>query len=228
MQTLRLKPISNRIEESLYRTSRSTILDELFHRGAKIHVLGGAVRDSIAFEFDREADWAPRDFDIGVSAIEPAEFEYLLSAFGEKNRHGGFVVKEQGFPTWDLWLLESSIGLRKTGAPFSLENVLRSFNLDCNAVALNVRTGVLSDSGAIEAIRRKRVDFVSYVLKHSLGTFAAKALLTEVRFGYALSAALASLIETRLDSNTLMYESRKVFPQLPLIGERPLCMNLAV
>lgn len=218
MQILRLKPISNRIVDSLYRTSRSTILDELFRRGAKIHVLGGAVRDSIAFEIDREADWVPRDFDIGVSAIERAEFEYLLSAFGEKNRHGGFVVKEQGFPTWDVWLLESSIGLRKTGAPFSLESVLRSFNLNCNAVALNVRTGVLIDSGAIEAIRRKRVDFVPHVLKHSFETFAAKALLTEVRFGYALSAELRSLVETRLDINTLVYESRKVFPQLPIVG----------
>jgi|GEM_PF-5569647 len=218
MHTLRLRSIHDQILASLHQTSRSAILDEFLRHGARILVLGGAVRDAIAFDYDNQSEWTPRDFDIGVSGIKPQEFEYVLSAFGNRNRHGGFVVREQGLPMWDLWRLENSIGLRRTGAPFSLENVLRSFNLDCNAIALDLRTGIITDAGAIEAVRRKRVGFVSNAIRHSFRTFAAKALLTQIRFGYSSSAGIKDLVETNLHSDVLVYESKKVFPQLSLIS----------
>lgn len=217
MQSLRLKRIRDQVLESLYQTPRAAIVEKFLGQGAGVYVLGGAVRDSIAFDLGHR-DWAPRDFDIGVTGIETQEFDYVLSAFGQKNRHGGYALKEQGLPTWDVWRLENSVGLRKTCTPFSLENVLRSFNLDCNAIAMNVRTEVFTDAGAVESVRRRRLSFVSHAIKHSRETFAAKALLTQLRFGYSMSAELQHLVETHLDHGVFLYESRKVFLQLPSVS----------
>lgn len=217
VQTLSHKRARDQILESLYQTPRAIILDEFFRRGARIYALAGAVRDAIASDFGQQSGWAPRDFDVGVMGIAAPEFEYVLSGIGEKNRHGGFALESLGKPRWDVWRLENSIGLRKTGTVFSLENVLRSFNLDCNAIAFDIRAGLIVDAGAIDAIRRKQVGFVPNVIRHSRDTFAAKALLTQLRFGYSISTALGLLIETHLERGSLLYESRKIFPGLALL-----------
>ena len=221
LRSVSLKPVRDKILESLYQTTRVAILEHFIRHGGQIHVLGGAVRDAIAFDCGYDGKWAPRDFDLGVTGVRLEEFEYVLSTFGQKNRHGGFVVKEHGLPVWDLWRLESSIGLRTTGTFFTLENVLRTFNLDCNAIALDMHTGVLTDAGAIEAIRRRRVGFVCGVIKHSYATFAAKALLMQMRFGYSASPEVSALVDAQMDTNTLVYESRKVFPELPIVSRVP-------
>jgi hypothetical protein len=227
MQILSLKRMRNQVLDSLYQTPRATILEEFCRRGAGIYVLGGAIRDVIASDFGHQAGWAPRDFDVGVTGVSSPEFDYVLSGWGRRNRHGGFVLEAPGRPRWDVWRLENSIGLRKTGAAFSLENVLRSFNLDCNAIALNVRTGLVADAGAVDAIRERRVGFVHNVIRHSHETFAAKALLAQLRFGYSTSSALDLLIKTHLERGSLLYESRKVFPGLSLIGSSSSAFPLA-
>jgi hypothetical protein len=218
METLRVKLARDQVLESLYQSPRATILEEFFRRGARIYVLGGAVRDVIASDFGQQSGWAPRDVDLGVIGVAAPEFEYVLSGVARKNRHGGFVLEAAGKPTWDIWRLENSIGLRKTGTAFSLENVLRSFNLDCNAIALDIRAGLIVDDGAINAIRRRQVGFVPNVIRHSRETFAAKALLTQLRFGYSTSSGLDLLIETHLERASLLYESRKVFPGLAVLS----------
>ena len=218
MQILSLKRVRDQVLESIYQAPRATVLDEFFRRGAGIYVLGGAIRDVISSDLGHRVGWDPRDFDIGVTGVSAPEFEYVLSGLGRKNRHGGFVLEESGRPTWDVWRLENSIGLRKTGTAFSLENVLRSFNLDCNAIALDVRSGLVADAGAVDAIRGKRVGLVHNVILHSAETFAAKALLAQLRFGYSTSTALELLIETHLERGSLLYESRKVFPGLALLS----------
>lgn len=218
MQILRIKNVGDEVLGRLYRDPRAAVVEEFLRWGASVYVLGGAVRDAIALDLGRPCRLAPRDFDVGVSGVEANEFEYVLAGLGKKNRHGGFVLEHAGQPTWDMWRLESSIGLRKTGTPFSLENVLRSFNLDCNAAALDVRTGLIADTGALDSIRREQVGMVETAIPHSLDTFAAKALLCQLRFGYSVSVAIRSLIETHLQVGSLLHESRKAFPGFELVG----------
>ena len=103
---------------------------------------------------------------------------------------------------------------------YSIENVLRSFNLDCNAVALDLRKGWLIDAGAIQAIRRKQVDFVPNVIRHSADTFAAKALLMQLRFNYSISSGLQHLILRNLSFKTLQHESYKVFPEISILNHQ--------
>ncbi len=214
MEQLRLSAVRHHIVDSLYRGSRGPLLEELLRRDAKIYICAGAVRDAIASRYEGRGDGAPRDFDIGVAGINRKDFNYLLAAMGLRNRHGGFVLREHGLPTWDVWRLEDSIGLRKTGIPYSLENVLRSFNLDCNAIALDLKTGIFTDAGAIESIRRTRVGLVNNVISHSHATFAAKALLVQLRFGYGSSLHMDRFIKNHLESDALLYESLKAFPTL--------------
>ena len=114
--------------------------------------------------------------------------------------------------------MEDSIGLRRTGYGFSLENVLRSFNLDCNAIALDVKTGMFVDAGAIQSIRRMRVGFVAGAIGHSHTTFAAKALLVQLRFGYDVSDGVGRFIKRHLEKDILSYESVKTFPRLPVLS----------
>ncbi|HZD93758.1 MAG TPA: hypothetical protein VE133_05855, partial [Candidatus Sulfotelmatobacter sp.] len=118
----------------------------------------------------------------------------------------------QGSPDWDIWRLEETIGIRKTGSACSLENVLRSFNLNCNAIALDVRTGLFLDAGAIEAIHHKRLGFTEDAIRHSTDTFAAKALLLHLRLKYQLTGETQQFITAHLQPQSLLYETTKVFP----------------
>jgi hypothetical protein len=218
MERLRLNAVQHRILDSLYHGSRSALLEEFLKRNAKIYILAGAVRDAIAVLYEGRGDGRPRDFDIAIAGIQREDFNDVLASFGVRNRHGGFVLREQELPTWDVWRLEDSIGLRKTGSSFSLENVLRSFNLDCNAIALDVKTGVFTDAGAIESIRRRQAGFVESAIRHSHTTFAAKALLIQLRFGYSVSVPMERFIKRHLEKDTLVYESLKIFPAISVVA----------
>ena len=112
-----------------------------------------------------------------------------------------------------MWRLEETIGLRKTGTPCSIENVLRTFNLDCNAIGLDLRTGLFLDGGAIRAVRQKQIDFVHGAIRHTKETFAAKALLLDLRVKYGLSSELIQFINTHLQVPSLLYEAGKIFPR---------------
>ena len=217
MERLRLNAVQHHIFDSLYHGSRWALLEEFLKRNAKIYVLAGALRDAIAALYEGRGDGLPRDFDIGIAGIQKEDFKDVLAAFGVRNRHGGFVLREQKMPTWDVWRLEDSIGLRKTGSVFTIENVLRSFNLDSNAIALEVKTGVFTDAGAIKSIRRMEAGFVESAIRHSPTTFAAKALLIQLRFGYSVSVPMERFIKRHLEKDTLLYESRKIFPALSVV-----------
>ncbi|MGC2476654.1 MAG: hypothetical protein WA485_20135 [Candidatus Sulfotelmatobacter sp.] len=218
MQTILIKPVRDQVLEWLYKSRRSALLEEFLRQGANVYILGGAIRDLVTPHVSNEKSRVPRDFDIGITGVSTQAFNDVLSSVGSKNRHGGFLVREHGMPTWDLWQLERSIGLRRTGMVYSIENVLRSFNLDCNAVALDLRKGWLIDAGAIQAIRRKQVDFVPNVIRHSADTFAAKALLMQLRFNYSISSGLQHLILRNLSFRTLQHESYKVFPEISILN----------
>lgn len=212
MKQVRLNPARDAVFAATTNDARAEALDEFFKHGASIFVVAGAVRDAIAAQYEGDGPGDPRDFDIAVANISRGLFDEVLMGLGRRNRHGGYVLSRPGSSDWDVWRLEETIGLKKTGSPRSLENMLRSFNLNCNAIALDLRTGLFLDGGAIEAIRRKRLGFAEDVIRHSSDTFAAKAVLLELRLKYDLTDAMRHLIAAHLQPGSLVYETAKVFP----------------
>lgn len=202
----------------LHEGARSRVLDLLLKYNAKVYVLAGAVRDSIATNGALSSVGGPRDFDLAVSNVNRSFFDEVLSTYGTRNRHGGYVLKDGRLPPWDVWRLEDTIGLRKTGTECSVENVLRSFNLNCNAIAFDLAGGVFLDAGAMQAVRGNTLGFVRHAIRHSRATFAAKALLSQLRFGCRVDAPVQRFIARHLDQKTLIYEASKVFPGVAILG----------
>jgi len=159
MRQMRLNSARDAVLASIYADSRATTLNEFLRSGAEIYLFAGALLDTISAHYEGKGEGIPRDLDIAVANVPRELFDEVLSREAILNRHGGYVMRRQDAPPWDLWRLEETIGLRKTGAACSLENVLRSFNLSCNAIALNMRTGIFTEAGAINSIRRKSVMF---------------------------------------------------------------------
>jgi hypothetical protein len=218
MRRLFLNSISDRILIALHSDPRVAVLQEFLKHDAQIYVLAGAIRDALASEYHGADQLGPRDIDIAVSNVSREFFTSLAAAHGARNRHGGYVLAGHTRPTWDLWRLEDSIGLRKTNTPCSLENVLRTFNLSCNAIALDIRTAMFVDAGAIDAVRKNRLSFVRNAIAHSKSTFAAKALLSQLRFAYTMDFALHNFVAEHLDYTALLHESLETFPGLAVLG----------
>lgn len=212
MKQVRLNPARNAVLAAINADVRADALYEFFKHGAQVFIVAGALRDAIAAHYEGEGPGDPRDFDIAVANISRELFDEVLMGFGRRNRHGGYILSQPGSPDWDMWRLEETIGLKKTGAPRSLENMLRSFNLNCNAIALDVRTGLFLDAGAIEAIRHKRLGFADDVIHHSADTFAAKALLLHLRLNYQLTDEMRAFVAANLQPGSLLHEASKVFP----------------
>jgi hypothetical protein len=218
VRQLRLKAVQDHLFSWIHKGARTRVLDEFLKCNGKIHIVAGAVRDAIAAHEVGYDDGSPRDLDIAISNIKRELFDEILSDQGKRNRHGGYVLNDMRLPSWDIWRLEDTVGLRKTRAVCSLENMLRSFNLSCNAIALDIGTGVFFDFGAIDTIRSKKLGFVQNAIRHSHGTFAAKALLVHLRFAYRIDVAAERFIGRHLRCRTLIHESQKVFPELALVN----------
>ncbi len=221
MKQLQMNPVRDAVFTALHSDPRAQALNEFSRCGAEIYVVAGALRDAIVMQYEGEDGKTPRDFDIVIGRLCREEFDAVLQTFGRRNRHGGYLLSAEGAPNWDVWRLEETIGLRKTGAPCSIENVLRTFNLDCNAVAIDLRTGLILDGGAIEAVRHRRIGFVYRAIRHSEDTFAAKALLLDLRLKCGISAELNRFVTDHLHLPTLAYEARKVFPNFVALPGPP-------
>jgi hypothetical protein len=222
MKQVHLNPVRDAVFSAINMDIRAEALHEFFKRGAHIFILAGALRDAIAAHYEGEGTGDPRDLDIAVANVSRELFDEVLIGLGRRNRHGGYILSQPGSPDWDVWRLEETIGLKKTGAPRSLENMLRSFNLNCNAIALDVRTGLFLDAGAIEAIRHKRLGFADDVLYHSADTFAAKALLLHLRLNYQLTDEMRLFVAANLQPGSLLHETSKVFPSAPVLSSLTL------
>ena len=218
MQQVHLNLVRNAALAAINADVRADALYEFFKHGAQVFIVAGALRDAIAAYYDGEGPCNPRDFDIVVASISRELFDGILADFGRRNRHGGYILCSLCSPDWDVWRLEETIGLKKTHAPRSLENMLSSFNLNCNAIALDVRTGLFLDAGAIDAIRRKRLGFADDVIYHSTDTFAAKALLLHLRLNYQLTDEMRAFVAANLLSGSLLHEASKVLPCVPVLS----------
>lgn len=225
MKQVRLNPVRNAVLTAINADVRADALHEFFKHGAQVFIVAGALRDAIAAYYEGEGPGAPRDFDIAVAGISRELFDEVLMGFGRRNRHGGYILSRPGSPDWDVWRLEETIGLKKTGAPRSLENMLRSFNLNCNAIALDVRTGLFLDAGAIDAIRHKRLGFADDVIHHSADTFAAKALLLHLRLNYQLTDEMRAFVAANLQPDSLLHETSKGFPGAPALSSPALAKS---
>lgn len=212
MKQVRLNPARDAVFAAINTDVRAEALYEFSKHGANIFIVAGALRDAIAAQYGDEGPGGPRDFDIAVANISRELFDEILRDVGRRNRHAGYVLSRPGSPDWDVWRLEETIGLKKTGSLRSLENMLRSFNLNCNAIALDVRTGLFLDGGAIEAIRHKCLGFAENAIRHSADTFAAKAVLLHLRLNYQLTGEMRHFVATNLHTGSLLYETAKVFP----------------
>jgi hypothetical protein len=212
-----LSAINDRILTTLYSDVRAMVLHEFLKHNAQIHVLAGAIRDALACEYEGIGEGTPRDVDIAISNVSRELFDSMFTAYGVRNRHGGYILTSNMLPTWDVWRLEDSIGLRKTNTACNVENVLRTFNLSCNAIALDIRTGVLTDAGALDSVRNRHVAFVRNAIVHSESTFAAKALLYQLRFSVTIESELQSFVSKQLNGPALLHESLKAFPGLAVL-----------
>jgi hypothetical protein len=222
MQKLFLNAISDRILKSVHSDARALVLHELQIHNAQVYVLAGAIRDALNLEYNGIGTETPRDIDIAVSGVSREFFDSVLKTYGVRNRHGGYVLTGHMVPSWDVWRLEDSVGLRKTNTPPSVENMLRTFNLSCNAIALDIRTGTLIDAGAIDSIRKRHLGFVRNAIVHSKATFAAKGLLSQMRFSYTVELGLHNFIANYLDYGTLLHESLKTFPGIVVLPDKDL------
>jgi hypothetical protein len=220
MKQVHLNPVRDAVFSAINMDVRAEALHEFFKRGAHIFILAGALRDAIAAHYEGEGTGDPRDLDIAVANVSRELFDEVLIGLGRRNRHGGYVLTRPGSPEWDVWRLEETIGLKKTGSPRSLENMLRSFNLNCNAIALDIRTGLFLDAGAIEAIRHKRLGFAEDAIRHSIDTFAAKALLLHLRLNYQFTDEMQHFVASNLQPGSLLYETSKVFPDATILHSR--------
>jgi hypothetical protein len=211
------------VRDELFREARvgfgAQLLDFLLSRGAKVHLFAGAVRDSIA---KNECGWSgieTRDWDIGISQLSRREFSGVLrEAGGLRNRYGGYKLLEAGSCPWEFWRLEDTVGLRQTESPFSLENVLRSFVLSCNALAFDFDKGWISDHGALRSIYCRELRILDDAILHHPGTFSAKAISLNIKLSFNLHRDSWGFVYRHLQKRDLLHESRKTYSDLRIFG----------
>jgi hypothetical protein len=206
--------VRDAIQSELWHGARTDLLQYLLSRGVKVFVFAGAVRDTV---LSQECGWThikPRDWDIGIAGIPRKEFDGLLKDFGgSKNRYGGFKLFCDGSQSWEIWRQEDTVGLRKTNSPFSLENLLRSFVLSCNAIAFDLDRGHIYDCGALRSISTCEVTILENSIMHDWSVFAAKALSLTFRRPFILSPQTQKLVRMHMDLRNVVHEFQKAFPE---------------
>lgn len=197
----------------LERTSLLSLLEHWERQGAQSAVYAGAVRDVLVYTSRGFPKSIPRDFDIGVKGIACSEFDGLMRELGgERNRYGGYRAKLNDSFSVDFWRLEDTIGLRYTRAKCTVENVLRSFVLNCNAVAFDPLREQCFDLESINSVQQGQIDIVDKALIHSHSTFAAKAATLRCRLGFRLSDSAKKLIQAFCTRTSLAHETDKIWP----------------
>jgi hypothetical protein len=188
----------------------SPVLDDLTRAGGRAYLFAGAVRDVVAAEKLQLREPRLRDFDIGVEGLSRPQFQDILRSHrANNNRYCGFRWKLSNDAEIDCWRLEDTVGLWNTKSFYSLENVIRSFVLVCNAIYFDLATGVFTDYGAVNSLSSGVLDFVDAPLIHSEGVFAAKALVYERRFGFKLASRLKNFSDAHVDAAFIENEVKK-------------------
>src|SRR5258708_27561464 len=223
MRRLTISTVRDAIQTELWHSAGSELLWHLLSRGAKIKVFAGGVRDAFLKQECGLGNINPRDWDIGISNIPRQEFDGILSEVGGvKNRYGGFKLLGGSSMPWELWRQEDTVGLRKTESPFTLENVLRSFVLSCNALAFDLDTGHIYDHGALRSIFLCEITVLEDAIMHDWAVFSAKALSLTFRRPFSLSAPTERFVKRYLDSRNLVHELEKAYSGAAVLDGSPI------
>lgn len=186
------------------------LADELKRRGGSVSICAGAVRDTIAAHEVGIAYGGPRDIDIGIGSISRSEFDGIMREFGASpNRYGGYRLIRTGKCDLEFWRLEETVGLKKTHLKRTIQNVLRSFVLNCNAISFDPFSEICIDGGAHDAIRKRQLDFVNNAIIHSEDLFASKAVVLCFRHHFALSADVQTFVIRNWTESCLRHELEK-------------------
>jgi tRNA nucleotidyltransferase/poly(A) polymerase len=217
------RPVGGAVDECIYSqaavalcefisaSGASKIFRFASHHSARSFVCAGAVRDCLHSALTGKAA-QPRDIDIGIQGLSNKAFACLGRMLrATKNVYGGYTARTAAGVDIDLWRLEDTIGTKEHCRPSTVENVLRSFILDVNAVAFEPATGRFCDLGALQALRRKRIDFVSCALLHSESKFAARAAVLASRLSFHLSGDVSLFVTNRLKEDAVRYELSKSY-----------------
>jgi hypothetical protein len=198
--------------EGLKASGVTAFIDATLSCNTRPLVFAGAVRDAIFTVEHGLTSVTPRDFDVALVGSSREVFDGLLRDLGgQPNRYGGYRLPYSAAQPIDVWRLEETLGLRIHRAPCEVANVLRSFVLDINAIVFDPLSGYFHSRGAVEAIRKRRIGLVEGALIHSTATFAAKALLSGMRFSFSLSEPLNRFVRRYLDPGVTTYEATKAF-----------------
>jgi hypothetical protein len=201
--------VRNRLKHSLERGEAKKVITVLLRKSRAVYVCGGAPRDLIAEkEFGRTSP--VRDFDIGVQGLCRNAFDKLmLEAGGIPNRYGGYRLNWPQQPSWDVWRIEETTGLQIANAPITVTNVLRSFVLNCNAIAIDLVSGKTYDLGAIDSFKTRQIRLVRNAILHDHSTFAAKAVLCALRLNFEIEQKARRFVESHLAIPALVHEADK-------------------
>lgn len=212
MRKLTISSVKDAVQTELLESAGKELLQHLFTCGATISVCAGGVRDTVLAREFGFADVTPRDWDIGVSGITHENFNGILKEFGgSRNKYGGFELFSDTSRPWEIWRQEETVGLLKTRSPFSLQNVLRSFVLNCNAIACDLDKGHIYDCGAISSMRAGEVGLLDNAIMHDRRIFAAKAFILKFRRPFTLDAQSERFVKTYLDTRNLLHELAKAY-----------------
>lgn len=211
----RLSQFSSQVASQTLRSLLSAspgerLLSDCLTAGGRPFIMGGAVRDVVAQGITGLAARSPRDIDIGIEGLQQKQFAAIIEAHGAThNRHGGYRLSYSSFPYWDIWRVEETVGLRKHKEAKTVENVLRSFVLDCNAIAYNIAEDHFLDLDALSSFRRGEISLLDDAILHDEPVFAAKALICHLSLEMNLSPTLIGFIKTHLNPSSLAHELSK-------------------
>lgn len=144
-----------------------------------IFVVGGAIRDF--FSQSR-----PSDLDIaldGITSRELSEVPGLVSVAFTPDSIGGHVVRD-GI-NLDMWPLRESYGFKELGLPATIEGLLMRCPLDLDMIALELKSATMYDSGAMNAMRCRRIAYRP-TKPFMVEMQAARLILYQHKTGYEL------------------------------------------
>lgn len=195
---------------AILSTPAGDLLSECVRAGGHPFVMGGAVRDVVAQELTSWPARPSRDVDVGVAGLRRERFTGIMKAYkGKRNHYGGYRFCSNNGPSWDVWRIEDTVGLKGSQEAKSVENVLRSFVLDCNAIAYDILQDCFLDLSARASILRAELSLIRGAILHDEPIFAAKALVCRFTLPMNLSPILTRFVGAHLTRSSLKHELSK-------------------
>lgn len=181
------------------------LVEKIDNLGGNTYLCAGTCRDIILGR-------SPRDIDVCIEGIKKEDFDNTIASVFDnyaKNRYGGYNIPEA--KSLDVWQLENMPALKHINDLPTIETMLRSFVINLNSVAINIKTQEIIDNGAIEGIRSRIIDFCYRPLLHDESTFAAKGILLADRLGFKRSPRFTKFCKDYYDEPTFNYEYNKIY-----------------